>query len=124
MGRQAELEELLEIGQAAAQGFPVAFASFDECRELLELLATDGGLGIEWLQIKTEMAVDVFVIVALGQLTELPAEALVARIVLPARAPAVATPVAETLGVRLERRSSNDAHRATLAHGEMVGWIE
>ncbi len=88
------------------------------------MLAANGGLGIERLQVESEVAVNVFVVVALGELAELPAEAFVAGVVLAGGAPAVAAPVAEALGVGLERGTADDVHRPTLAHGEMVRRIE
>src|SRR4051794_31257760 len=95
MCRQMELEELLEIGQAAAQILPVAPACFAEGGELLNLLPADGCLNVERLQVITEVGVDVLVIVAEGQFAELPAKAFTAGVVLAARAPAIAAPVAE-----------------------------
>lgn len=70
------------------------------------------------------MAVNILVVVALGQLAELPAEALVAGIILARGAPAVAAPIAEALGVGLERGTADDVDRPTLAHGEVMRRIE
>ena len=66
MGGQTEVEEFFQIGQAAAEGLPVVFACFDESRQPLELLAADGCLRIEGLQIVAQMTVDIFVVVAFG----------------------------------------------------------
>ena len=65
MGGQAEFEDMLEIGEAGAEDFPVAFAGFDEGGEFFELLPAYGGLGVERLEVVAEVAVNVFVIVAL-----------------------------------------------------------
>ena len=81
-------------------------------------------MGIERLEVVAEVTVDVFVIVALGQLAELPAEALAAGVVFAGGAPAVATPVAEALGVGFERWVLDDIHGAPLAHREVMRWIE
>jgi len=121
---QAELEVFLQVGEAAAEGFPVLFAGLDEGGEFLELLAADSGLRVERLQVIAEVAVDVFVVVALGEFAELPTEAFIAGVVLAARAPAIATPVAEALGVGLERRTADDADGAPLSHRKMVRWVE
>src|SRR4051812_10791679 len=92
---QMELEELLEIGQAVAQILPVVPAGFAEGGKLLDLLPADGCLNVERLQVIAEVRVNVFVVVAEREFTELPAEAFTAGVVLAARAPAVAAPVAE-----------------------------
>ena len=124
VGGQAEFEDIFQVGKARAEYFPVAFSGFDEGREFFELLPTYGGLRVERLEVVAEVAVNVFVVVALGQLAELPAEAFAAGVVLAGGAPAVAAPVAEALGVCFERRVLDDIHRAPLAHREMVRWVE
>lgn len=124
VGGQAEFEDIFEISETSAKDFPVAFASFDEGGKFFELLTANGGLGVERLEVVTKVAVDVFVIVALGQLAELPTEAFAAGVVFAGGAPAVATPVAEALSVGFERRMLDDIHRAPLAHREVMRWIE
>ena len=49
MRRQGEVEDVGDAVEAGAEGFPVAFAGFDEGGKFLELLAADGGLGVEGL---------------------------------------------------------------------------
>jgi hypothetical protein len=90
-----EGEKFLERRERAAEGLPVAFPRLDEIRQLAELRAADGGLDVERLQIVAEMGVNVFVVVAFGQFAKLPAETLVAGVVLAAGAPAIAAPIAE-----------------------------
>ncbi len=124
MGGQAEFEDIFQVCKACAEDFPVALAGFDEGGQFFELLSAYGGLGVERLEVVAEVAVDVFVIVALGQLAELPTEAFAAGVVFAGGAPAVATPVAEALGVGFERRVLDDIYRATLAHREMVRRVE
>ena len=124
MGGEAEFEDILEIGEACAEDFPVAFAGFDESGEFFELLPAYGGLGVERLEIVAEVAVNVFVVVALGQLAELPTEALAAGVVFAGGAPAVAAPVAEALGVSFKRRMLDDIYRAAFSHREVVRRIE
>lgn len=99
MGGQAEFEDIFEISETSAKDFPVAFTGLDEGGKFFELLTAYGGLGVERLEVVAEVAVDVFVIVALRQLTELPAKAFAAGIVLARGTPAVASPITEALGV-------------------------
>ena len=72
MGGQAEVEKFVQVRQSRTKQVPVAFAGFDEGREFLQLLATDGGLRIERLQIVAKMTVDIFVVVTFRELAELP----------------------------------------------------
>jgi len=99
VGREREVENMIEIGEGNAEGIPVPFAGLDEGGEFFELNASNGGLGVERLEVVAEVAVDVFVVVALGEFAELPAEAFLAGIVLAGGAPTVAAPVAKTFGV-------------------------
>ena len=124
MGRQGEIEKLLQVGEPSAEGFPVLLTGLDECGEASQLDAADGGLGIEGLQIIPHVAVDVFVVVSFGKLTELPAEPLVAGVVLAAGAPAVASPVAEALDERFELHVARDVHRPSFTHRHLVCGVE
>ena len=99
MGGQAEFEDIFQVSKAHAEDFPVPFTGFDEDGEFFELLTADGGLWVERLEVVAEVTVNVFVIVALWQFAELPAEAFAAGVVFARGAPAVAAPVAEALGV-------------------------
>ena len=62
-------------------------------------------------------------IVAAGQLAQLPVEALAAGVVLARLAPAVAAPVAEGFDEGLEQRVVGE-HRAAFAHGDVVRGIK
>src|ERR1041384_3565287 len=97
MGGELKIQELFQIGQARPQIIPMIDSRLHKRRELFELLPANRCLGIQWFQIVTDMAVDVLVVVPLGQLAKLPAESLVTGVVLPACAPAIASPVPETL---------------------------
>ena len=63
-------------------------------------------------------------IVAERQLAELPAEALLAGVVLARGAPAVAAPIAEALRVGFQRGAVHDVDRAAFAHREVVRGIK
>ena len=60
MGGQTEVEDVFEVGETAAEVFPVLLAGFDEGRQALQLDAADGRLRVEWLQIITQMTVEMF----------------------------------------------------------------
>ena len=124
MGGQSEVEEFLEAMQTTAKEFPVLLTRLDKVGQAPELDPADGGLGIEGLHIVAEVGIDIFVVVTFGELAELPHEAFAAGIVFPRRAPAVSPPIAEGLGVGLERRFTDDIDGAALAHGEVVGRVE
>jgi hypothetical protein len=124
VGGQAEFEDIFEVSEARAEDFPVAFASLDEAGEFFQLLTADGGLGVERLEVVAEVAVNVFVVVSLGQLAELPTEALATGVVFARGAPAVATPVAEALGLGFERWMRYDIYRAPLAHRKVMRRVE
>ena len=124
VGGQAEFEDIFEVGETSAKDFPVAFTGLDEGGKFFELLTANGSLGVERLEVVTKVAVNVFVIVALGQLAELPTEAFAAGVVFARGAPAVAAPVAETLGVGFEGWVFDDIHRAPLAHSQVVRGVE
>ena len=124
MGGKGELQDVLVVGQSMAQGFPISLTRLDELRQSPQLHSTDGCLGIEGFEVEAEVAVGILVVVALGQFTELPAEALVAGVIYTGRAPAVPAPVAEAFGDHLELLVAHDVHRAAFAHGEVMGRIE
>lgn len=124
MGGEHEVEELVEARQTGTQVDPVIDAGLDEARQLFELLAADGGLRVERFQVIPEMAVNVLVVIAFGQLAELPAEAVVAGVILAAGAPAVATPVPKALDKHLQLHVPHHIHGPTFAHRQMVRRIE
>ena len=120
MRGQREIKDVGDTIKTGAERFPILLTRFDEGGEFLELLATDGSLGIERLQVIAKVAVNVFVVVALGEFAELPAKAFVAGVVLAGSAPAVASPIAEALGVGLERGFADDVNRPALAHRQVM----
>jgi len=124
VGGEGEVDDFFQAVEAPAEPFPVALAGLDEVREAAELDSADGSLGVERLHVEAEVAVDVLVVVAFRQFAELPLEALAAGIVLAGSAPAVAAPVAEALGVGLERGAADDVDRAALTHGQVVRRVE
>ena len=65
VGGQAEFEDIFQVSKARAEDFPVPFAGFDEGGEFFELLPAYGGLGVERLEVVAEVAINVFVVVAL-----------------------------------------------------------
>src|SRR5437660_3113549 len=91
--------------------------------ELMELLAADGCLDFERLQIVAKVAVNVFVIVAMRKLPQLPAEALVAGVVLARGAPAIAAPVSKRLGNPFQPAAARK-NGPTFTHGQMVRRIK
>src|SRR5262245_12532473 len=98
-------------------------AGGDERIQLLQLLSADGGLDVERLQIVAEMAVYVLVIVAGGQIVQLPAEALTAGVVLAGWAPAVPPPIAERFD-DAAKSAAIGKNRPALAHRHVVRRIE
>src|SRR5579863_7530316 len=95
----------------------------DESVELLELLPADGRLHVERLEIVAKMAVGVLVVVAVRQITELPAEPLAAGVVSPRRAPTIAPPIAKRFGDPPQSAAAGE-HSAPFSHRQMVRGIE
>ena len=124
MGWKGEFQHILVGGEAPAERLPVLLAGLDELGQPSQLHTANGRLEIQRLEVEAQVAVGVFVVVSLGQLTQLPTEALVASVVDAAGAPAVAAPVAEALGHHLELLIAHDVHRTALTHGEVVRWVE
>jgi hypothetical protein len=67
--------------KATAKELPVMFAGFDKGGKTFELDTTNRSLRIKWLEIKAEVGINVFVIVAFRELAELPLEALIAGVI-------------------------------------------
>ncbi len=74
-------------------------------------------------QVVADVRVGVLVVVAAGQIAQLPVEALAAGVVLAGLAPAVAAPVAERFDQRAQQRLVRQ-HRAAFAHGDVVRGVE
>ncbi len=111
------------VCQRVVQTLPVVAAALDEGREFFELLAADGRLHIGHLQIVAEVAVNVLVVVAPGQLPELTVKAVSATVVVSAGANAVPSPIAEAEDQAVQQGIVGiDA--AALAHGHVVRRVE
>ncbi len=91
--------------------------------KLLQLRHADGGLEVGRLQVVADVGVDVLVVVAVGQVAQLPVEPLPAGVGLSRIAPAIAPPVAERRGDLLEERLVG-GHGPALSHGDVVGGVE
>lgn len=109
--------------QAVAQEGEVGLAGGDETFEAVQLGKAAGGLHVRDLQVVAKVRIDVLVVVALGKVAQLPAEAVAASVVLPGRTEAVAAPVPEGFQ-DLPQFGAAGEDRATLAHGEVVGRVE
>src|SRR5260221_7652522 len=95
LGRPARENEVLLVALEPAEiKARVASARLDELRQLLELRDAQRRLHFADLQVVPEIRVNVLVIVAHGQLAELPLETLAARVAHARLAPAIAAPVA------------------------------
>jgi len=122
--RGAMQDELVGVlPQAGGQAVVVALTGRDELRELAQLSAADGGLHVGDLEVVSDVAVNVFVVIAIRQRAELLAEALAAGVVFAAGAVAVAAPVAKAAGDAGEFVIGGD-DRAALAHGDVVRGIK
>lgn len=124
MGGQGELEHFLMGRKTPAQDLPVVLAGLDELRQPAQLNPTDGGLGLQRLEVEPQVAVGVLVVVAGGQFAQLPAETLVAGVLHTTGTPAVPAPVAEALGDHLQLLVAHDVHGAAFPHRQVMGWIE
>src|ERR1700679_226391 len=69
-------------------------AGGDEGGEFFKLRAADGGLHFADLEVVAEVGINVLVVVAVGEFTELPVEPLAAGVADARLAPAIAAPVA------------------------------
>src|SRR5439155_18521132 len=93
--RFGQNKEFLQVLQPGPQAREVALAGGNEFRQFLKLRYADRGWQIRCFEVVPDMRVDVFVIVTVRQLAEIPIKALAARVGLSRIAPAVASPVAE-----------------------------
>lgn len=111
------------MGQALLEEGEVALARGDEVGRLGQLCQPAGGLHVGDLEVVAQMAVGVFVVVAVWQGAQFPAKALVAGVVAPGRAVAVAAPVAHALGNGFELAVVGE-HRPAFAHGDVVRGVK
>src|SRR5687768_17843869 len=89
--RLREYEHVLQVIQRLAQPREVAPPRGDELIQARELRDAHGGLHVRELQVVPDVRVDVLVVVPVGQVAELPLEALPARVLFPGIAPAIAS---------------------------------
>ena len=101
----------------------ILFAPGDELIEFPELGATDGGLHVRDLEVVADVAVNVFVVIAVGQSAELLAEAFPAGIAFPPGAVAIPSPVTEGTGNPGEIVVIR-GHAAPFAQGDVMGRVE
>ncbi len=116
-------QEFLAGGEAVFEPCKVGFARLNELVKPIHLRQGAGGLHVADLEVVAEMAIGVFVVVALRQIAQLPAKTLAAGIVLAGRAVTVAAPVAERFGDTLEFVVAGE-YGTALAHGDVVGRVK
>ena len=104
-------QEIFERLQAVIQVLEISSPGGDEAGEFCQLRHADGGLHVGQLQVVADVGVGVFVIVAAGQIAQLPIEALAAGVVFSRLAPAVAAPVAEGFDERFQQRRVGERPR-------------
>ena len=81
--------------QRCTQAIPVVATALNKSREFLKLFTTNSCLHISHFQIITEVAINIFVVVALGQLTKLTIKAVTAEVILTGGTNAITAPIAE-----------------------------
>lgn len=116
-------ENILQILQPVLQRREIAVPRGDEVTEMIHLRETHRRLHVGDLQIEAEMRIDIFVVEALRQITEAPAETLVAAIVFAGLAITVAAPIAKRLH-RLREMIVVGEDRAALAHSNVMRRIK
>ncbi len=84
----------LQIPQTVIDELKVFFPLLDKAGEFFKLSAAYCRLHICWFQVKTEVAVNIFVVISVRKGSMLPCEPPSAGIVLAARTPAIPAPVA------------------------------
>src|SRR5205814_7041662 len=121
--RLRQQQPLAPWRERVAEERPVPPPRRDEAGELLQLRGEQRTLEIRGLEVVAQVRVRVLVVVALGQLAQLPLEALAAGVVLARHAPAVAAPVAERLHRALQPGLPRE-HGASLAARTVLLGIE
>ena len=116
-------EPVLERTQGFEQASVVGPPRGAELDEAAQLCAADRRLHVRRLEVVADVAVDVLVVVAVGQGPELLREALAAGVVLAAGAVAVPAPVTHGPGDARQLLVVGDDH-AALAHGDVVRRVE
>ena len=95
----------------------------DKFGQFLQLRHTNGRLHIGHFQIVANVGIDVFVVVAIGQIAQLVLKPFAARIVDSWRTPTITPPVAERFNQFFEQRLVG-LHRATFACGDVMGGVK
>lgn len=122
-GRLGQADEFFARLESLFQEGVVVFAGLDELRGLVQLRQAAGGLHVGDFEVVAQVAVGVFVVVAIGQLTQLLAKAFAAGVVFTGLAIAVAAPVAKTLGNNFKLVVFGK-HCAAFAHGDVVRGVK
>jgi hypothetical protein len=112
-------EELGAIVQPRAQVRKIGAPGGDEVVEARHLRHAQRRLHVGDLEVVAGVGIGVLVVVAAGQVAELPVEALAAGVVLARRAIAVAAPVAEGFDDARQQRIVGE-YCAALARGDVV----
>ena len=122
-GRLGQVHEFFAVLQTFFQEGIVVFAGLDELRGLVQLGQSTGCLHIGDFKVVAQVAVGVFVVVAIRQVTQLLAKAFAAGVVFAGLAKAIAAPVAKALGDGFEFVVvSKD--RTAFTHGDVVGRVK
>jgi len=122
-GRFGEDKDVVQIAQGGMKFGEVVAPRGDKAGKLLELGDSDCGLHVGRLEVVADVTVNVFVIVTLRQIAQLPFKAAAAGVGFSGIAPAVTPPVAKRLGKFLEGRRLGQ-HASALTHGDVVRGVE
>src|SRR5580698_1832172 len=90
-------EDVVKIAERSVKCGEICAPSGDESGQLLELCDSDGGLQVSCLEVVTDVAVNIFVVVSAWQIAKFPFKAATAGIRFSRIAPAVTTPIAKRL---------------------------
>jgi len=117
-------DETVFIGfQDLSEFLKILLALGDELLEFLELGAADGGLHVRYLEVVTDVTVNVFMVITEGQGAELLAEAFPAGVAFPPDAVTVPAPIPDGAGdagqVVVIR-----GHAAPFSQGDVMGGVE
>ena len=123
LGNLGKNQCVCRIIEPVMQILPVFPPFLHKCGEFLQLRTADGSLQISCLQIVSEMAVDVFMVIPQRKLSVLPVEPVSAHIVSSRWAHAVTSPIAQGTHNLMEQRV-RCVDSPTLPHSHMMGRIE
>ncbi len=111
------------VAEPGLQICKIALSRVDERRQFLQLRNAHGRLHVGGFEIIANVRIDVFVIVAVRQLSQLPVETLAAGILFTRSAPAIPSPVAKGFDQRAQQRLVGQDAPA-FAHGDVVSRIK